>query len=80
MAEHIDKPQHIMVYELIDIDKEKADEILEYVEHLFFETSLDVPDVVKKIIDKYDDPREAFLAGMVFRTLSEFINNKVYKG
>lgn len=70
----------VRVYEIIDVDKERADEILDYVEHLIFETSMDITEVPKAILEHYTDPKDTFLAGIVYGIVKEFINNKVYKG
>ncbi len=72
--------REMMIYEILDIDKEKVDEITKFVENLMFYTSYDITEIPPKIIEKYNDPKEVFLASMLFTRIHDIvINNKVYK-
>lgn len=70
----------IMIYEILNVDKDKVDEITKFVENLMFYTSYDITEIPPKIIEKYSDPKEVFLASMLFTRIHDtIINNKVYK-
>jgi len=69
------------IYEILGISEERANEILKEVENLMFLTSYDTTEIPLKILEKFNDPKEVFIATMVYVRIHDVvINNKVYKG
>jgi len=68
-----------MIYKILGVSEERTKEIENIVENLMFYTSYDITEIPSKILEEINDPKEVFIASMLFTRIHDFVNNKVYK-
>ena len=70
---------NVMMYELLDVPKERAEELAQQVEHILFFSEANFDKAILEIIKLADSKEEAFLLGNLYRYYYDAVKDNLTK-